>query len=180
MGDILQGCILVVLMLRTDLRVRSLLSLAMVSEMVRVDPGNGGIQGNRHNLVCVNCHTFFSDAALLLVLLGWNLASPSFRVRAFQTGTKQGLLTRGGVLNSISLFLSLLPFVCVSVMFGYQSIFLAPLPLVVTSAMIFVAKSLSDRQFRTWMLGPKVTHCLLASIFPVTTPRPKQEVHSKI
>ena len=65
-------------------------------------------------------------------------------------------------------------------MLGYQSIFLVPVPLIVTSATIFVAKSVSDRQFRTWMLGPKVTHCLLASIFPVTTPRPKQEVHSKI
>ena len=121
---------------------------------------------------------FVPDAALLLILLGWNLASPSFRIRSFQTGAKQGLLSLGGILNTISLFLSLLNFVFVSVMLGYKSIFLLPLPLVVLSIATFVAKSVADREFRTWPLGPKLTHCLLASIFPVTTPKSKYEVDS--
>ena len=149
----------------------------MVSEMLRVDPGNGGIQGDIYNhKIFVNVH--MTDAALLFVLLGWNLASPSFRVRSFQAGPKQGLLSLGGILNSFSLFLSLLNFVFLSVMLGYMSIFLAPVPLIVTSATIFVAKSVVDHEFRAWRLGPKLTHCLLASIFPLTTPSPKQEVHS--
>ena len=122
--------------------------------------------------------SFVPDAALLLILLGWNLASPSFRFRSFQTGPKQGLFSLGGILNTISLFLSLLNFVFVSVMLGYKSIFLLPLPLVVLSIATFVAKSVADREFRTWCLGPKLTHCLLASIFPVTTPKSKYEVDS--
>ena len=122
--------------------------------------------------------SFVPDAALLLILLGWNLASPSFRVPSFQTGPKQRLFSLGGILNTISLLLSLLNFVFVSVMLGYKSIFLLPLPLIVLSIAIFVAKSATDREFRTWYLGPKLTHCLLVSIFPATTPKSKYEVDS--
>ena len=44
-GDILQGCILMVLLLRTDLRVRSLLQFASVCRNIGLDPKNGGTPG---------------------------------------------------------------------------------------------------------------------------------------
>ena len=86
----------------------------------------------------------FTDAVILCLLLSWNLVSPSFRVRAFQSGSKQGLKSLGGILHSLSLILSLLSFVVISVMLGYKTIFLAPVPLIVTFAIIFVAKAIPD------------------------------------
>ena len=44
-GDILQGCVLMVLLLRTDLRVRSLLQFASVCRNIGIDPKNGGTPG---------------------------------------------------------------------------------------------------------------------------------------
>ena len=45
LGDILQGSTLMVLLLRTDLRVRSVLKLASLSSRLGVDPRNGGTSG---------------------------------------------------------------------------------------------------------------------------------------
>ena len=118
----------------------------------------------------------FTDAIILCLLLSWNLVSPSFKVRAFQSGRKQGLKSLGGILHSLSLILSLLSFVVVSVMLGYKTVYLAPVPLIVTFAIVFVAKAVSDDDFKTWTLGRKAKHCLVASIFPISSPRPSQEV----
>ena len=51
-------------------------------------------------------------------------------------------------------------------------------PLLASSA-LFLAKSCADKEFRTWMLGPKLTHCLISGIFPVTTPRPESKMGNK-
>ena len=45
LGDILQGSVLMVLLLRTDLRVRSVLRLAALSQRLGIDPRNGGTSG---------------------------------------------------------------------------------------------------------------------------------------
>ena len=116
------------------------------------------------------------EAIILILLLTWNLASPAFRTRSFQSGLKQGLITRGGLLHAFSFFASLTIFVVNAVMLGYQSIFLVPVPLAAMAFTIFVAKSCFDHDFRTWSLGPKLTHCLMSSIFPISTPRPVQKV----
>merc|ERR1712126_66669 len=81
----------------------------------------------------------------------------------------------GGILHSLSFILSLLSFVVISVMLGYKTIFLAPVPLIVTFAIIFVAKAISDEDFKSWSLSHKAKHCLVASIFPISSPRPSQE-----
>ena len=67
--------------------------------------------------------------------------------------------------------MSLTTFVITSVMLGYQSVFLVPIPLTITTILLFVVKSVVDREFRAWSLGPKVSHCLLASIFPMSSPK---------
>ena len=123
---------------------------------------------------------FFLDAVILCLLLSWNLVSPSFRVRGFKSGSKQGLMSLGGFLHSLSLTLSLLCFVVVSVMLGYKTVFLAPVPLIITFTIIFVAKSILDDDFKTWSYGRKATHCLVASIFPISSPRPSHEVNNSI
>ena len=116
------------------------------------------------------------EALVLILLLAWNLATPAIRVRSFQSGHKQGLLTRGGLLQAFSFAMFLIIFVVNAVMLGYQSVYLVPVPLLAMTLIIFVAKSYSDLHFRDWGLGPKLTHCLLSSIFPISTPRPGQEV----
>ena len=122
-------------------------------------------------------NNFFADSILLHLLMIWNLVSPSVRLRAFQSGLKQGLLTRGGILHTFSLVMSLTTFVITSVMLGYQSVFLVPIPLTITTILLFVVKSVVDREFRAWSLGPKVSHCLLASIFPMSSPRMPTQVN---
>ena len=97
----------------------------------------------------------------MCLLLGWNLVSPSFRVRAFQSGSKEGLFTAGGILHNLSFASSLLSFVVVSVVLGYKTVFLAPVPLIVTSTIIFVAKFFDDEDFKTWSFSSKATHCLV-------------------
>ena len=102
---------------------------------------------------------------------------PSVRLRACQSGLKQGLFTRGGLLHTFSLVMSLTTFVITSVMLGYQSVFLVPIPLTITAILLFVVKSAVDREFRAWDLGPKVSHCLLGSIFPISSPRMPTQVN---
>ena len=45
LGDILQGSVLMVLLLRIDLRVRSVLKLASLSSRLGIDPRDGGSSG---------------------------------------------------------------------------------------------------------------------------------------
>ena len=112
--------------------------------------------------------------SLLQKSLIWRL---THRIRDFQSGSKQGLKSLGGILHSLSLALSLLPFVVMSVMLGYKSVYLSPIPLIVTFAIIFLAKSVFDEEFNTWRLIHRAKHCLVASIFPTSSPRPaRQEV----
>ena len=119
----------------------------------------------------------FADSVLLHLLLVWNLVTPSIRLRAFQSGLKQDLMTLGGLLHTFSLFMSLTTFVITSVMLGYHSVFLLPIPLTVTAIGLFVVRSVVDCEFRAWSLGPKVSHCLLASIFPMSSPRAPTKVN---
>ena len=105
------------------------------------------------------------------------MVTPSIRLRAFQSGLKQDLMTWGGLLRTFSLFMSLTTFVITSVMLGYHSVFLLPVPLTITAIGLFVARSFVDCEFRTWSLGPKVSHCLLASIFPMSSPRTPTKVN---
>ena len=118
-----------------------------------------------------NLKKIVADSILLHLLLIWNLALPSLKMRAFQSGLKQGLLTWGGLLHTFSLAASLTTFVITSVMLGYQSVFLVPLPLIISATVLFVSKSVFDREFRSWSLGPKISHSLLAAIFPMSSPR---------
>ena len=113
-----------------------------------------------------------TDAVLLYALLLWNLITPAMRMRSFRSGAKQGLLSVGGVLQTFSFFMSLMMHVAIVVALGNYSVYLTTTPLLLASSVLFLAKSCVDKEFRTWRLGPKLTHCLISSIFPVTTPRP--------
>ena len=46
LADVLQGCVLMVLLLRTDLRVRSVLKLATISQRLGFDSRKGGASGD--------------------------------------------------------------------------------------------------------------------------------------
>ena len=92
-------------------------------------------------------------------------------MRSFKSGAKQRLLSVGGVLQTFTFLMSLLMHVGIVVAVGYYSVYLTTAPLLLASSVVFLAKSYADKEFRTWRLGPKLTHCLISSIFPVTTPR---------
>ena len=72
LGDILQGSVLMVLLLRTDLRVRSVLRLAAVSRRLGLDPRNGGTSGKffvnskKLNEIICRCNRPYSLAGLEL------------------------------------------------------------------------------------------------------------------
>ena len=161
-----------VILLRTDLRIRSVLKLATLSLQFGLNPKNGGTSGKQMISLKI-LKNIPPQTIVLILLLCWNLVSPAFRARSFQ---KQSLLTRGGVLHAFSFFASLMIFVVNNVMLGYHNIFLVLLPQAVMTIAMFVAKSYTDLHFRAWSLGPKLTHCLLASIFPITTPTSEPEV----
>ena len=114
-------------------------------------------------------------AVLLYALLLWNLVSPAMRMRGFRSGAKQGLFSVGGILLTFSFLMSLFMHVVIVVALGYHSVYLTTTPLLLASFVLFLAKSWVDKEFRTWMLGPKLTHCLISGIFPVTTPRPESK-----
>ena len=116
---------------------------------------------------------------LLYALLLWNLISPALRIRSFCSGHKQGLFSVGGLLLTFSHLLSLLTHASIVVMLGYYSVYLTTAPLLVASSIIFLAKSCVDKEFRRWRLGPKLTHCLISAIFPITTPRPESKEDDK-
>ena len=121
----------------------------------------------------------FTGDFLLYALLLWNLITPAMRMRSFRSGAKQGLFSAGGVLLTFSFLMSLLMHVVIVVAFGYHSVYLTTTPLLLASSALFLAKSCADKEFRTWMLGPKLTHCLISGIFPVTTPRPESKMGNK-
>ena len=100
-------------------------------------------------------------------------------MRSFQSGAKQGLFSLGGVLLTFSFVTSLLTHVVVVVALGYYSVYLTTVPILVASSIIFLAKSCVDKEFRRWRLGPKLTHCLISAIFPITTPRPESKEDDK-
>ena len=165
-----------VILLRTDLRIRSVLKLATLSLQFGLNPKNGGTSGKQMISLKI-LKNIPPETIVLILLLCWNLVSPAFRARSFCAGQKQSLLTRGGVLHAFSFFASLMIFVVNNVMLGYHNIFLVLLPQAVMTIAIFVAKSYTDLHFRAWSLGPKLTHCLLASIFPITTPTSEPEAY---
>lgn len=101
------------------------------------------------------------------------------RMRSFRSGAKQNLFSVGGLLLTFSFLMSLLMHVAIVVALGYYSVYLTTTPLLIASSVLFLAKSCVDKQFRTWRLGPKLTHCLIAGIFPITTPRPESKVENK-
>ena len=68
--------------------------------------------------------------------------------------------------------MSLITHVVIVVALGYHSVFLTTVPLLFTATVFFLTKSYVDREFRTWKVGLKITHCLISAIFPITTPRP--------
>ena len=100
-------------------------------------------------------------------------------MRSFRSGAKQGLFSVGGILLTFSFLTSLLMHVTIMVAHGYHSVYLTTTPLLLASSVLFLAKSCVDKEFRMWRLGPKLTHCLISSIFPVTTPRPESKVENK-
>ena len=120
-----------------------------------------------------------TGAVLLYALLLWNLITPAMRMRSFRSGAKQGLFSAGGVLLTFSFLMSLMMHVVIVVAFGYHSVYLTTTPLLLASVVLFLAKSCADQEFRTWRLGPKLTHCLISGIFPVTTPRPQPKLGNK-
>ena len=130
-------------------------------------------RSNGNAKIFISC---LSDSISLHLLLIWNLVTPSFRLRALQSGHKQGLMSLGGILHAFSLAMSLTVFVITSVTLGYQTVFLVPVPLVLAATVTFVAKSAVDQEFRSWNFGTKVSHCLVASIFPITSPQPQRKV----
>ena len=101
------------------------------------------------------------------------------RMRSFRSGAKQGLFSVGGILLTFSFLMSLFMHVAIVVAIGYHSVYLTTAPLLLASSVLFLVKSCVDKQFRTWRLGPKLTHCLISGIFPVTTPRPESKVENK-
>ena len=117
-----------------------------------------------------------TGAVLLYALLLWNLITPAMRMRSFRSGAKQGLFSAGGVLLTFSFLMSLFMHVVIVVALGYHSVYLTTTPILLASSVLFLAKSCVDEEFRTWMLGPKLTHCLISGIFPVTTPRPESKI----
>ena len=59
--------------------------------------------------------------------------------------------------------MSLFMHVAIVVAIGYHSVYLTTAPLLLASSVLFLVKSCIDKQFRTWRLGPKLTHCLIAA-----------------
>ena len=100
-------------------------------------------------------------------------------MRSFRSGAKQSLFSVGGVLLTFSFLMSLFMHVVIVVALGYHSVYLTTTPILLASSVLFLAKSCVDEEFRTWMLGPKLTHCLISGIFPVTTPRPESKMGNK-
>ena len=122
---------------------------------------------------------FLTDVVLLYLFLLWNLITPAMRMRSFQSGVKQDSFSLGGVLLTFSFLTSLLTHVVIVVALGYYSVYLTTAPLLVASSILFLAKSCVDKEFRRWRLGPKLTHCLISAIFPITTPRPESKEDDK-
>ena len=153
-----------VILLRTDLRIRSVLKLATLSLQFGLNPKNGGTSGKQMISLKILKKNIPPETIVLILLLCWNLVSPAFCARSFRAGQKQSLLTRGGVLHAFSFFASLMIFVVTNV----------PLPQAVMTIAIFVAKSYTDLHFRALSLGPKLTNCLLSQSSPLQRPHQSQ------
>ena len=101
--------------------------------------------------------------------------TPSFRVRDYIAGHKSSLISGGGVTLALSLFFSLAMHVGVISFLGHASIFLVPLPLILLSLIILLAKSFVDEDFRKEPMAERISYSLLAGIFPISSRRPKAE-----
>ena len=75
---------------------------------------------------------------------------------------------------SLSYISSLSLHLCSTTFLSYASIFITPLPLVILATANLLSKSYFDKTFRSWPIGRKITFCLLAAIFPVSTPDKKE------
>lgn len=108
----------------------------------------------------------------MIVLILWNLVSPSFRVRDYISGHKSSLLSPAGILLTFSLFFSLSFHIAILGFLGHFNIFLVPLPLVVLASFILTTKSCVDKDFRSVPIPQRITYSLLAAIFPISSPKP--------
>ena len=68
------------------------------------------------------------------------------RTRSFQSGSKQGLFSLGGVLLTFSFLTSLLTHVVIVVALGCYSVYLTTVPILVASSILFLAKSCVDKE----------------------------------
>ena len=119
------------------------------------------------------------DSPLLILLITWNMISPSFRMRDYIAGHKSSLFSGAGILLTLSLFFSLFMHVGVVCFLGHANIFLVPLPLAIVAFGILITKSVVDRDFRDQPLGEKITYSLLAAIFPLSSQKPAREEEEK-
>lgn len=155
-GDILQGAVLLVLVLRTDLRIRGILGLSNLAGHLNVDNRESGVP----------------DSYLLVLLLTWNLISPSFRVRDVIAGHKSSLLSPGGIALTLSLSFSLSMYFGITCFLGHAYIFIVPFPLILIALIILLAKSTVDQDFQKQPFSQRITYSLLAAIFPISSKRP--------
>ena len=174
LGDIFQGAVLLILLLRTDLRLRGILGFANLASRMNVDIKSSDASGE----ISIKLNLIFSstDQGLLMLVITWNLISPSFRVRDYISGHKSGTLTPSGILLTLSLFFSLSMHIGIVSFLGHFSIFLIPLPLALLTFTILIAKSCIDPHFQKEPFRQKFTYSLLAAIFPVSSTRPTMEV----
>jgi hypothetical protein len=88
---------------------------------------------------------------------------------------KQGLFSAGGVTLTISFICALMLHVTYAVTMGYFTIYATPIPFLFPVITILVTKWCTDEHFSNWTFPEKIVFCLIASIFPITTPRPRQD-----
>ena len=100
-------------------------------------------------------------------------------MRDYIAGHKSSLLSGAGILLTVSLFLSLSMHIGVVCFLGHASIFFVPLPLAVVAFAILISKSILDSDFKDQPMGLKITYSLLAGIFPVSSPRPRNQDEGK-
>ena len=80
---------------------------------------------------------------------------------------------------TLSFFFSLFMQVAVACFLGHASIFIVPLPLTMLALVILLVKSIVDKDFRRQPLAQRITHSLLAGIFPISSRRPIEDEGKK-
>ena len=160
-----------------------MLGLSDLASHLNVDSRDSGVSGN-FNMIKESSFkkspSTIPDSFLLVLLLTWNLISPSFRVRDYIAGHKSSLLSAGGVTLTLSLFFSLSMNIGVACFLGHASIFLVPLPLSILALVILLAKSIVDPDFQKQPMAQRISYSLLAGIFPISSRRPTDEEDQNI